>query len=280
MSGTAGTALRLRCPASSASTAAWSWKTKYYPRYARLIEEGEAVKYSREAAFLRDQMGPEVIALLSSSGGFVAGGAVTSAFSSARVNDFDLFFPTTQQLHDAISRLTLDDKSIDTDAALSVILGGHRVQLVKVLTRTPAEVISSFDFTVCQAAFDLDDGFIFGEDFFRHLAQRRLVFNINAQYPICSLYRARKFIKRGFSLSGIEAIKLGLCIHSLEINTYADLRKQLMGIDTLFLKDLTDSLKGQDEKQYNLNEFLDTLNMWLEKLDAITGEGEDHGNPS
>jgi hypothetical protein len=233
------------------------------------------MKYLREAAFLRDQMGTEIMALMSRFGGFLAGGAVTSVFSSARINDFDLFFPSTKHLDDAIASLPLDDKTINTDSALSVILGGHRVQLVKVLTRTPAEVISSFDFTICQAGFDLDDGFIFGEDFFQHLAQRRLVFNIKAEYPICSLYRARKFIKRGFSLSGIEAIKLGLCIHSLEINTYADLRKQLMGIDTMFLRDLTDSLKGQDEKQYNLNEFLATLDLWLEKLDTITGSGED-----
>jgi hypothetical protein len=43
----------------------------------------------------------------------------------------------------------------------------------------------------------------------------------------------------------------------------------------MFLRDLTDSLKGQDEKQYNLNEFLATLDLWLEKLDTITGSGED-----
>lgn len=230
------------------------------------------MKYSREAGFLRDQMGPEVMALMSRFGGVIAGGAVTSVFSSARVNDFDLFFPTQKHLDDAIASLTLDEKVINTDSALSVIIGGHRVQLVKVITRTPAEVINSFDFTICQAAFDLDDGFIFGADFFQHLAQRRLVFNINAEFPICSLYRVRKFIKRGFHFSGIEAIKLGLRIQALEIETYADLRKQLMGIDTLFLKDLTDSLKGQDEKRYNMNEFFDTLNAWLEKLDAITGE--------
>jgi hypothetical protein len=222
-------------------------------------------------------MGPEVMALMSRFGGVIAGGAITSIFSSAKVNDFDLFFPTEKHLNDAIASLPPDDKRINTDSALSVILGGHRVQLVKVLTGTPAEVIDSFDFTICQAAFDLDDGFIVGADFFQHLAQRRLVFNINAEYPICSLYRVRKFIKRGFHFSGIEAIKLGLRIQALKIETYADLRKQLMGIDTLFLRDLTDALKGQDEKQYNLNEFLDTLNAWLEKLDAMTGEEQPEG---
>lgn len=237
--------------------------------------KGDAMKYTREAAYLRDQMGDEVMNLLKTFGGIVAGGAVTSVFSAARINDFDIFFPNEKQLNKAIASLALDDKAINTDSALSIVLGGHRVQLVKVLTRTPSEVISSFDFTICQAAFDPDDGFIFGADFFQHLAQRRLVFNVKAEYPICSLYRARKFMKRGFSLSGIEAIKLGLRIHSLKIETYRDLRAQLMGIDTLFLRDLTDSLKGEDERAYDLNDFLATLDAWLEKLDTLTGESGD-----
>ncbi len=230
------------------------------------------MNYPREASFLLDQAGPLVKSLMQDRGAFIAGGAVTSVFSSARINDFDLFFPNEASLSKALASVPQDGKTVNTDSAMSLIADGHRIQLIKCVVRTPAEVINGFDFTICQGAYDWDDGFLFGKDFFTHLAQRRLVFNVQAEYPICSLYRLRKFIKRGFHLSGIEAIKLGLRIQALELGTYADLRKQLMGIDTLFLKDLTDSLKGSDEKKYDLNEFLDTLNVWLEKLDAITGD--------
>lgn len=205
---------------------------------------------------------------------FIAGGAVTSAFSSTRINDFDLFFQNKTSLDAAIAEVPMDDKTVVTDSALSVILDGHRVQFIKVVTGTPEEVIDTFDFTVCQAAYSWRQGFMFGREFMKHLAQRRLVFNIAAKYPICSLYRARKFIRRGFHFSGIEAIKLGLRIQALEIETYKQLREQLMGIDTLFLKDLTDSLKGQDEKKYDMNEFFETLEAWLYKLDAMTGNEE------
>lgn len=226
--------------------------------------------YSRESSYLLSTMGETARKIMDDHGAFMAGGAVTSVFSSAKINDFDLFFPNEGEMKKAISTITPGDKSVDTDSALSVILDGHRVQFIKCVFGTPEEVIGKFDFTICQAAFDLKNGFTFGGEFFAHLAQRRLVFNISAEYPICSLYRSRKFIKRGFSFSGIEAIKLGLRIQALDLSTYADLRKQLMGIDTLFLKELTDSLKGEDEKRYDLNEFLTTLDKWLEKLDAIT----------
>ena len=238
------------------------------------------MKYSRELVYLKDQAGKKILSLMKEHGAFIAGGAITSIFGSSRINDFDLFFPDETKLNEAIGSELVkdarkDQKTVETDSALSLIVDKHRLQLIKAVFGTPKEVIDSFDFTICKGAFHLKDGFIFGDDFFQHLAQRRLVFNIKAGFPICSLYRARKFIKRGFSLSGIEAIKLGLSIQSLKIETYKDLRKQLMGIDTLFLKELTDSLKGQEEKEYDLNEFLATLDLWLEKLDTITGMEEE-----
>lgn len=232
------------------------------------------LKYSRESAFLRDQMGEEVLKLLTTTGAFVAGGAVTSVFSSQRINDFDIFFPDETALNTGLELVSLGEKGIETDSARSVILNGHRVQLIKCVLGDPSKIITGFDFTICQGSFSLNSGFAFGDEFFLHLAQRKLVFNIAAEYPICSLYRARKFIQRGFHFSGIEAIKLGLRIHALTINTYADLRKQLMGIDTLFLKDLTDSLQGDAEKSYDFNQFMETLNDWLVKLDQITGAEE------
>lgn len=229
------------------------------------------MNYAREIEILKGQFPPTVFRLVSSSKAFVAGGAIASVFSSSRINDFDLFFKTKTDLDYTLLTISRDEKTIETDSALSVIDEGHRVQLIKVITGTPEEVIKSFDFTICQAAYDFESGFIFGPEFFLHLAQRRLVFNISAEYPICSLYRLQKFIKRGFQFSGIDAIKLGLRIQALRLATVEDLRRQLMGIDTLFLKDLTDSLVGEAEKRYDFNEFMATLEIWLDRLNALTG---------
>lgn len=231
--------------------------------------------YSRESAILRDRAGATVLELMGAHDAFIAGGAVTSVFSSEKINDFDLFFPSQDALNAACENVLSDpDKtSLRTDSAVSFIVGGTRIQLVKAVVGNPDDVIKKFDFTICQAAWD-GKQFHFAPDFMQHLSQRRLVYNINSDYPICSLYRARKFIKRGFHFSGIDAIKLGLRIQALRIDNCGELRRQLMGIDTLFLKELTDSLAGQEEKSYDFNEFLSTLEPYLEKLDQMTGSEE------
>jgi hypothetical protein len=235
------------------------------------------MRYGREATYIRDTAGATVRGFMETFGAFIAGGAVTSAFSDGRINDFDLFFPSGDKLDAAVASLDQNEKTkglvkLVTDYAISFVVDGHRVQLIRVLTGTPQQIIDSFDFTICQGAFD-GERFILGADFLQHIAQRRLVFNIAAEYPICSLYRARKFITRGYRLSGIDAIKLGLRIHSIKIDTYADLRKQLMGIDT------PPTLQGTHSGR--ISSLFLTLERvrqvfqeegWLERLDALTGE--------
>ena len=90
--------------------------------------------YVREASFVMEQAGPYVVSLLDDFGAFIAGGAITSAFSSSRINDFDVFFPYQDSLDKALFVAPRDDKIIETDSALSLISEGHRVQLIKVLT--------------------------------------------------------------------------------------------------------------------------------------------------
>lgn len=229
--------------------------------------------YAREYNMLVDQFTPLVENFVKNHRGFVAGGAVTSIFSGMRINDFDVFFPSGKDLSLAMIAAGASEdaeKIIETDSALSVVDHGKRVQLIKVVCGTPQQVISGFDFTICQAAYYPQEGFIFGPEFLLHLAQRRLVFNTSSEYPLCSLYRLQKFIRRGFHFSGIEAIKLGLRIHALKIDNEEDLKKQLMGIDALFLKELTDSLAGNAEKKYDFHQFMAMLESWLDAL----AEGE------
>lgn len=232
------------------------------------------MRFEREATYLYQAIPKSVRLLMQQRGAFIAGGAVTSVFSSAVINDFDVFFPTSESLNEALKQVSRDDHTIETESALSVRIDEKRVQFIKAVTGAPDAVIGKFDFTICQGAFLPDQSFILGECFLQHLSQRRLVFNLAAEFPICSLYRTRKFIGRGFQFSGIEAIKLGLSIQKLKIDTYADLKKQLLGIDTSFLKELTDSLDSKAQLKYDLNEFQTLFEEQLRSMDAMTGAGE------
>src|SRR4030043_315196 len=182
---------------------------------------------------------------------FIAGGALTSVFSNKAINDLDIFFYRPEHFECMIK--DVENKgwkpAFNTVNAMSyniVPIGIDkpiRIQFIRTYFGLPSEVIGMFDFTICMAAYDPQKKEItLGEDFLYHLSQKTLSFNIKTEYPISSLWRVRKYLKRDFTLPAIECIKIALAINDLQIETYKDLKKQLDGIDTLFLKEVTDAM--------------------------------------
>ena len=208
---------------------------------------------------------------------FIAGGALTSVFSGRRINDLDLFF------RDEADFLELRKKiengggvpSFQTASALSYIIEGERVQLIKKYFGDPWFIISVFDFTICRAAYnpaaDLDSQFILGDDFLYDLAQKTLHY-IPGDFPISSLWRIQKFIRRDFKLPAIDAIKLALTINNLQIGNYETLKDQLEGIDTLFLKDLTDAMIEKKDEIYDFGTAIEFMENILQNKLAIGDE--------
>lgn len=204
----------------------------------------------------------------------IAGGAITSVFTSVPINDYDVYIKSLNDLNVIISKLEEIGYEIvfDTDNAISMKMNKEtKIQLIKKLIGKSAdEIVNEFDFTVCMGAYDFEtDKFILHDRFLYDLARKELIFNTNAKYPICSMYRTRKYQKRGFTLPGVEIIKIALAINNLNLESYADLKEQLQGIDTLFLKDVTDVLMTDDykNKQYDMNEFLDLVSNHLDKVE-------------
>jgi len=251
----------------------------------------------REGYLLRKYLGEEAIKGLRQCNAYIAGGAITALFSGQKIRDWDIYFRTKEDCEKAITWFGINGVlANETDTSKSYKLGKQEkpYQLIVLpdLFGDPADIFKCYDFTVCMGAYQFfadpalqpTEGFVFGDDFFKHIGQRRLVFHTGTMFPICSMLRVMKYIKRGFYITGMEILKIGLSVHSLKINTYADLRRQLQGIDTAFLADLTTQMKDGEPlgaKEYVNEQFLammdDFVSQHYEHLTA--GEGEDGVEP-
>ncbi|MBA7551983.1 hypothetical protein ES705_44534 [subsurface metagenome] len=193
-------------------------------------------------------------------GFFVAGGALTSVFLNTTVTDLDIFFHN-QKAFDKFKRSQGRDEPIfrnnknlvcQTDSADSYNINGIRVQLIKKLYGLPYYVIDHFDFTICMAAYvPVDNKIVLEKDFLYHLSGKELHYRIG-EYPLASLWRAKKYLKKGFNFPAVEIIKLALTINNLNIKDYKGLKEQLEGIDTLFLMDLTNALLKKGDEEFEL----------------------------
>jgi hypothetical protein len=166
-------------------------------------------------------------------GAFIAGGALTSAFTKTEIHDVDMYFKTKADFINAVEA-AYDDGMwclAGTDRAVTFAQGDCIVQLMHFDFFDSAEAIfDAFDFTVCMAAYDLDNSeFVFHDDFMKHAAQRFLRFHSGTRYPFGSLMRVLKYQQRGYTIGKSDLLRIGLACHQVELNSWDDLARAIGG---------------------------------------------------
>jgi hypothetical protein len=202
---------------------------------------------------------PKILEQVKLNNAFIAGGALTCIFQDKEPNDIDIFFKSNMIEYFEVFRMWLNSYGIillETDNAVTGQYYKNSIQLIKpsCMYGTPEDVISKFDFTICMAAYDQnypeERRLVLDDRFLPDLGSKKLIYNPNSIRPLSTLNRLQKFIDRGYSISGIELIKLGLAINSRQIRTNSDLKNEILGIDSVFLKSYLNELSNEEEFNY------------------------------
>jgi hypothetical protein len=231
--------------------------------------------------------------------GYIAGGAVLSVFSSKKINDYDLYFYSKELMISFLEEIKFVNKRVDwsnkekrpkiiklsmkdiilihsTDNADTFIHKNQTYQVIKAFFGSPLHLFRYFDYSVCMGAYlPSEKIFHLNSNFLLDIASGYMHFNIGTEYPIASLVRLSKYMRKGYKINGTEMIKIALCINNLNIKTYADLKKHLLGIDTQFLAEITIKLESEPNKEYDYNYFLTMLDECLENINSKFDINED-----
>lgn len=257
-------------------------------------QEGERlIKYitSSRYLFLR----PGLYQALTDHNAFIAGGFLTSRFFNILERDVDFFFryeKDFQYLYNlVVNDHTLFDK-FETDNAFSFKNEGRIVQFIKKFYGEPEDIISKFDLSPCQAAFDLKTKkFYYTKSFDNSLSLYELPFskketkkvnnhwsrikqeddvgvgntkvmfyNINCRSPLTSIFRVMKYINKGFRIPNFELVKLTLHLASQDISTYGKLKGKLnMKLSDSFNMEEINKILDSNEftnEEFKLEDFL------------------------
>lgn len=166
-------------------------------------------------------------------GAFIAGGALTSAFTNQPINDVDIYFKTEADFVEAVQQAY--DESMwcvsATDRAVTFAYDGKIIQLMHFDYFADANAIfDAFDYTVSMAAYDIDKAeFVFHEDFMKHAAQRYLKFHSGTRYPYGSLMRVLKYQQRGYTIGKSDLLRIGLSCTKVSLNSWDELASAIGG---------------------------------------------------
>lgn len=236
---------------------------------------------------VKKEIGEELYSIFKKNDVILAGGALRSIYCQSIdleneyyqeniTNDIDIYFKNSKNIKDLKSDLESIGYYLDfeTTNALTYRKEGYApIQLVILESHIlkPSELIKKFDFSICSAAYDFKSKKFYLNDFFEEdNRKRKLRFNPNTEYPLCSLIRVNKYSKKKYTISNIEYLKIALSINNLNINTYGELKHHLNGIDTFVLKPLTDNLIY--DHKYDINTFLGKMDEYLEEVTMFNSE--------
>ena len=111
------------------------------------------------------------------------------------------------------------------------------VQLIFRFFGDAAEIHKNYDFLHVTNYFTEKDGLVLNSDALEAIMSKTLKY-VGSRYPICTMFRIRKFINRGWSINAGEMLKIAFDINKLDLNDINVFYEQLVGVDAAYFHQL------------------------------------------
>lgn len=122
------------------------------------------------------------------------------------------------------------------------------IQIVVRFYGEPNEIYDTYDFIHTKAYYDNKEGkVVISNEVYEHVINKTLNYT-GSKYPVCSIFRVRKFLDRGWKINAGQLLKICLQISKLDLTDISVLEDQLIGVDSLYFMSLINQFKQQEAK--------------------------------
>ncbi len=126
-----------------------------------------------------------------------------------------------------------------------------KIQIVIRFYGNPEEIHENYDYAHTKAYWtSWDNNLSIPKDVYECVMNKTLRYT-GSLYPVCSLFRLRKFINRGWHISAGEILKISFQISELDLTDINVLEDQLIGVDSLYFMRIIEALRKKKENDPN-----------------------------
>lgn len=137
-----------------------------------------------------------------------------------------------------------------------------KTQVILRFIGDPEEIHKNYDFVHCTLAWTSWERRVrLNAEALESILTKDLRY-VGSLYPVCSLFRVRKFVERGWKITAGQILKIVFQVNKLDLDDYAVLEDQLTGVDVAYFAQLLDKLKERDPNKVDeayLAELLDKM---------------------
>lgn len=138
----------------------------------------------------------------------------------------------------------------------------HKIQLVIRFYGEPDEIHENYDFIHCTNYWtSWNNELVLRKDALEALLTRELRY-VGSKYPLCSIFRTRKFIRRGWAITAGQYLKMAMQLQELDLANLDVLEDQLTGVDVAYFLEVIAALRKTGKKKVGatyLAEILDRM---------------------
>lgn len=141
----------------------------------------------------------------------------------------------------------------------------NKIQVVVRFYGEPEQIHENYDFVHATNYWTYDTGAVLNQKALECILNKELYY-IGSKYPICSLIRTRKFIKRGWQINAGQYVKMAFQISELDLSNIYTLEDQLVGVDSIYFLNFISNLKNRSIKD---KDFVLTRDYLITVIDKI-----------
>jgi len=148
------------------------------------------------------------------------------------------------------------------------------LQIVLRFNGNAEQIHKTFDFIHATNYFTFEEGLVTNIKALECILSKTLKYQ-GSLYPLTSIIRMKKFIKRGWNIGAGEILKIMFQISELDLTDIRTLEEQLIGVDVAYFSLLIDVLKGVPKEKMTssyISEIIDRIFEQYENNDDQTNE--------
>ena len=120
-----------------------------------------------------------------------------------------------------------------------------KIQIVTRFYGDATQIHSNFDFVHATNYWTSEEGkVVLSIEALEACHNKELIY-VGSKYPVCSLFRMRKFISRGFTITAGEILKIAMNVNEFNLTDVQVLRDQLIGVDSAYFNNLITNIKDK-----------------------------------
>lgn len=123
-----------------------------------------------------------------------------------------------------------------------------KIQIVTRFYGDASEIHKNHDFAHCTCAWSAWDNVLSLPQKALECIINKELYYIGSKYPLCSIIRTRKYIKRGYTINAGQYLKMCLQLNELKLHDIETLKDQLVGVDSTYFEMAINSMESKSNE--------------------------------